>query len=185
MDDHSSTNRRLAAILAADIAGYSRLMGEDEAATVRDLKAHQAVILPAVGRYRGRVIDTAGDGILAEFPSVINATECAVEIQTIMATRNEALPESRRMRFRIGINLGDVIHDETRIYGDGINVAARLEGIAEPGGICISRQVFDPTAAARSDKRVGARVDPRGQLPHPVPARTPRTASPHPPPIVP
>jgi alpha/beta hydrolase fold/Adenylate and Guanylate cyclase catalytic domain len=96
-----------------------------------------------VGRYGGRIIDTAGDGILAEFPSVINATECAVEIQTVMATRNEGVLESRRMRFRIGINLGDIIHDETRIYGDGINVAARLEGIAEPGGICISRQVFD------------------------------------------
>ena len=145
MDDNPSpsTNRRLAAILAADIAGYSRLMGEDEAATVRDLKAHQAVVMPLVGRYGGRIIDTAGDGILAEFPSVINATECAVEIQTVMATRNEGVPELRRMRFRIGINLGDVIHDETRIYGDGINVAARLEGIAEPGGICISRQVFD------------------------------------------
>jgi len=143
MDDDSSMKRRLAAILAADIAGYSRLMEEDEAATVRDLKGHQAVILPLVGLYGGRIIDTAGDGILAEFPSVINATECAVELQTIMATRNEPVPESRRMLFRIGINLGDVIHDETRIYGDGINVAARLEGIAEPGGICISRQVFD------------------------------------------
>ena len=147
-DDHSSMKRRLAAILAADIAGYSRLMGQDEAATVRDLKGHQAVILPLVGRYGGRIIDTAGDGILAEFPSVINATECAVEIQTIMATRNEAVPESRRMLFRIGINLGDVIHDEARIYGDGINVAARLEGIAEPGGICISRQVFDQVSRA-------------------------------------
>ncbi len=143
MDDDSSMKRRLAAILAADIAGYSRLMGEAEAATVRDLKGHQAVILPLVGRYGGRIIDTAGDGILAEFPSVINATECAVAIQTIMATRNEGVPEPRRMRFRIGINLGDVIHDESRIYGDGINVAARLEGIAEPGGICISRQVCD------------------------------------------
>src|ERR1700741_3385525 len=141
--DDPSMKRRLAAILAADIAGYSRLMGEDEAATVRDLKAHQAVVLPLVARYGGRIIDTAGDGILAEFPSVINATECAVEMQTIMATRNESVPESRRMRFRIGINLGDVIHDEARIYGDGINVAARLEGIAEPGGICVSRQVFD------------------------------------------
>src|SRR3989442_9373478 len=148
MDDHSSLKRRLAAILAADIAGYSRLMGEDEAATVRDLKGHQAVILPLVGRYGGRIIDTAGDGILAEFPSVINAAECAVEIQAIMATRNEGVPESRRMQFRIGINLGDVIHDETRIYGDGINVAARLEGIAEPGGICISRQVFDQVSRA-------------------------------------
>jgi len=144
MDESSgSMNRRLAAILAADIAGYSRLMGEDEAATVRDLKGHQAAVLPLVNRYGGRIIDTAGDGILAEFPSVINATECAVEIQTVMATRNEEVSESRRMRFRIGINLGDVIHDEARIYGDGINVAARLEGIAEPGGICISRQVFD------------------------------------------
>jgi hypothetical protein len=109
IDDNPSpsTNRRLAAILAADIAGYSRLMGEDEAATVRDLKAHQAVVLPLVGRYGGRIIDTAGDGILAEFPSVINATECAVEIQTIMTTRNEEVPESRRMLFRMGINLGD------------------------------------------------------------------------------
>jgi len=148
MDDHSSMNRPLAAMLAADIAGYSRLMGEDEAATIRDLKGHQAVILPLVGRYGGRIIDTAGDGILAEFPSVINATECAIEIQTIMATRNEAVPESRRMQFRIGFNLGDVIHEETRIYGDGINVAARLEGIAEPGGICISRQVFDQVSRA-------------------------------------
>ena len=138
-----SINRRLAAILAADIAGYSRLMGEDEDATVDALKSHQAVVLPLVNRYGGQVIDTAGDGILAEFASVINAAECAVEIQTVMAMRNESVPQHRRMLFRIGINLGDVIHDETRIYGDGINVAARLEGIAEPGGICISRQVFD------------------------------------------
>jgi len=138
-----SVNRRLAAILAADIAGYSRLMGEDEAATVRDLKGHQAVVLPMVGHYGGRVIDTAGDGILAEFPSVINAAECALEIQAVMAARNGDVPEHRRMQFRIGINLGDVIHDETRIYGDGINVAARLEGIAEPGGICVSRPVFE------------------------------------------
>jgi class 3 adenylate cyclase/pimeloyl-ACP methyl ester carboxylesterase len=148
MDESSSMQRRLAAILAADIAGYSRLMGEDEAATVRDLKGHQAAILPLVGRYGGRIIDTAGDGILAEFPSVINATECAVEIQTVMASRNEGVPEPRRMRFRVGINLGDIIHDESRIYGDGINVAARLEGIAEPGGICISRQVFDQVSRA-------------------------------------
>ncbi len=135
--------RWLAAILAADIAGYSRLMGEDEAATVRDLKGHQAVILPLVGRHDGRIIDTAGDGILAEFPSVIGAAECAVEIQTVMAARNADVPEHRRMLFRIGINLGDVIHDDTKIYGDGINVAARLEAIAEPGGICVSRQVFE------------------------------------------
>src|SRR4249920_2476255 len=143
MDEQPSITRRLAAILAADIAGYSRLMHADEAATVRDLKAHQSAILPLIGRHGGRIIDTAGDGIMAEFPSVIGATECAVEIQTVMADRNASVPENRRMQFRIGINLGDVIHDETRIYGDGINIAARLEALAEPGGICISRQVFD------------------------------------------
>jgi class 3 adenylate cyclase/pimeloyl-ACP methyl ester carboxylesterase len=147
-DSTSSVNRRLAAILAADIAGYSRLMGEDEAATVRDLKAHQAVVLPLVGRHGGRVIDTAGDGIFAEFPSAIGAMECAIEIQAVMAARNADVPEPRRMRFRIGINLGDVIHDENRIYGDGINIAARLESIAEPGGICLSRQVFDQVGRA-------------------------------------
>jgi hypothetical protein len=125
MDEAPSTKRRLAAILAADIAGYSRLMGENEDATVRDLKGHQAVILPLIGHYGGRIIDTAGDGILAEFPSVIGAAECAIEIQTVMATRNSGVPEHRRMLFRIGLNLGDVIHDETRIYGDGITVAVR------------------------------------------------------------
>jgi adenylate cyclase len=143
MGEEPSMKRRLAAILAADIAGYSRLMHGDEAATVRDLKAHQSVILPLIGRHGGRIIDTAGDGILAEFPSVIGATECAVEIQTVMTERNEGVPESRRMLFRIGINLGDVIHDETRIYGDGINIAARLEALAEPGGVLVSNTVYD------------------------------------------
>jgi adenylate cyclase len=143
MDGEPSIQRRLAAILAADIAGYSRLMHANEAATVRDLKAHQGVILPLIGRHGGRIIDIAGDGIMAEFPSVIGATECAVEIQTMMAERNEGVAESRRMLFRIGINLGDVIHDESRIYGDGINIAARLEALAEPGGVLISSTVYD------------------------------------------
>jgi TolB-like protein/class 3 adenylate cyclase len=143
MDQEPSIQRRLAAILAADIAGYSRLMHEDEPATVRDLKAHQSAILPLIGQHGGRIIDTAGDGIMAEFPSVIGATECAVEIQTVMAERNLRAPESRRMRFRIGINLGDVIHDETRIYGDGINIAARLEALAPPGGVLVSNTVHD------------------------------------------
>ena len=143
MDEEPSMQRRLAAILAADIAGYSRLMHEDEAATVRDLKSHQSVILPLIGRHGGRIIDTAGDGILAEFPSVIGATECAVEIQTVMAERSAGVPEHRRMRFRIGINLGDVIHDDVRIYGDGINIAARLEALAEPGGVLVSSTVYD------------------------------------------
>ena len=143
MDEKPSIQRRLAAILAADIAGYSRLMHEDEPATVRDLKAHQSVILPLIGRHGGRIIDTAGDGIMAEFPSVIGATECAVEIQTVMGERNLPVPASRRMRFRIWINLGDVIHDETRIYGDGINIAARLEALALPGGVLLSNTVYD------------------------------------------
>ena len=141
MDEEPSIQRRLAAILA-DIAGYSRLMHADEAATVRDLKAHQEVILPLIGRHGGRIIDVAGDGIMAELLQ-LGATECSVEIQTVMAERNEGVPESRRMRFRIGINLGDVIHDDSRIYGDGINIAARLEALAEPGGVLVSNTVYD------------------------------------------
>ena len=134
-------NRRLAAIMAADIAGYSRLMGEDEAATVRDLKGHQAEVLPLVTEFGGRVIDLAGDGILAEFQSAVAAVECAMQIQARMAHRNVGVPEARCMRFRIGINLGEVVHDETRIYGDGINVAARLENLTAPGGISVSGKV--------------------------------------------
>jgi adenylate cyclase len=135
--------RRLTAILAADIAGYSALMGADETRTVRDLKGHQAVVLPMVGEFAGRIIDTAGDGILAEFASVVNAVNCALAIQTRMAERNAVIEPQRRMQFRVGINIGDVVYDEARIYGDGINVAARLEGIAQPGGICISSKVYD------------------------------------------
>ena len=135
--------RRLAAVLAADIAGYSGLMGADEEATVRDLKAHQSVILPLIANFGGRVIDTAGDGILAEFASVLNALNCAVAIQRNMAARNASVPPERRMQYRIGVNQGDLICDETRIYGDGINVAARLENIAEAGGICLSGKVYE------------------------------------------
>ena len=142
--------RRLAAILAADIAGYSALMGADEARTVRDLKEHQAVVLPMIGEFGGRIIDTAGDGILAEFSSIVNAVESAVAIQAKMAERNATIEPERRMQFRIGINIGDVVYDEARIYGDGINVAARLEGIAEAGGICISSKVYE---------EVGGRID--------------------------
>jgi len=139
----TKSSRRLAAILAADIAGYSGLMGVDEEATVKDLKGHQAVILPMIVEHGGRIIDTAGDGILAEFSSVLNAVNCAVAVQRTMADRNTAIDPLRRMQFRVGINQGDVLADETRIYGDGINVAARLESIAEPGGICISGKVYD------------------------------------------
>jgi adenylate cyclase len=138
-----SQSRRLAAVLAADIAGYSALMGADEARTVLDLKGHLAVILPMVAEFGGRIIDTAGDGILAEFPSVVNAVKCAVSIHSKMAERNIGIEPERHMQFRIGINIGDVVFDEARIYGDGINIAARLQGIADPGGVCISSKVYE------------------------------------------
>jgi adenylate cyclase len=133
--------RRLAAILAADVAGYSRLMGRNEEETVRDLEAHQAVILPLIAKHGGSIINIAGDGIVAQFPSAVRAVECAVAIQKTMAERNFDVPADRRMLLRIGVNLGDIIHDGTRTFGDGINVAARLEPLAEPGGICISATV--------------------------------------------
>ena len=142
----AQVERRLAAILAADIDGYSALMGADEARTVRDLKGHQAIVLPMIAEFSGRIIDTAGDGILAEFASAVNAVKCAIAIQTTMAERNAAIEPEFRMRFRMGMNIGEVIYDEARIYGDGINVAARLESIAEPGGICISSKVYEETS---------------------------------------
>jgi class 3 adenylate cyclase len=135
--------RRLTAILAADIAGYSALMSANEIETVSSLKGHQSVVLPMVAGFEGRIIDTAGDGILAEFPSVLNAAKCAVSIQEVMKERNAAVPPDRRMQFRIGINQGDVLFDEHRIFGDGINIAARLEGLCDPGDICISGKVYD------------------------------------------
>ena len=135
-------DRKLAAILAADIAGYSALMEADEEATVRDLKAHQAVILPLIAKHGGHIIDTAGDGILAEYPSIVNAVECAVALQNVMAERNAGIPAERQMCYRVGVNLGDVMHDKQRVYGDGVNIAARLESIAEPGGVCISGEAF-------------------------------------------
>src|SRR3984893_9169871 len=140
---NAKVERRLAAILAADIAGYSALMGADEEATVRDLKGHQAVVLPMIGEHGGRIIDTAGDGILAEFASVLGAFKCALLIQQTMSERNASVDPAKRMHFRIGINQGDVVVDDARVYGDGVNVAARLESIAEPGGICISAKVHD------------------------------------------
>jgi adenylate cyclase len=142
--DHSSSKarRKLAAILAADIAGYSALMSADEECTVRDLKGHQAVLLSMIADREGRVIDIAGDGVLAEFASVVNAVECAVAIQKTMVERDALIDVGRRMEFRIGVTLGDIIHDEARVYGEGVNIAARLEGIADPGGICLSGDAF-------------------------------------------
>jgi adenylate cyclase len=136
--------RRLAAILAADVAGYSRLMGADEEGTLERLKAHRRELVdPKIKEHRGRIVKTTGDGMLVEFPSVVDAVRCAAEVQRAMVDRNAEVPEDQRITFRIGINLGDVIVDGDDIYGDGVNIAARLEGQAEPGGICISRVVRD------------------------------------------
>jgi adenylate cyclase len=135
--------RKLTAILSADVKGYSRLMGEDDQATVRTITAYREVITEVVQKHRGRVVDSPGDNILAEFASVIDAVSGAVEIQEELKTKNAELPEDRKMEFRIGVNLGDVIHEEERIYGDGVNVAARVESLAEAGGICVSGTVFD------------------------------------------
>ena len=136
--------RRLAAILAADVVGYSRLMGQDETGTLTALKQHRAALIdPTIAEHRGRIVKLMGDGVLVEFASVVDAVECAVSIQRSMVERNVDTPDSKRITFRIGVNLGDIIIDDDDIYGDGVNVAARLEGLADPDGICISGTVFD------------------------------------------
>jgi adenylate cyclase len=135
--------RKLAAILSADVKGYSRLMGEDEEGTIRTLNAYKEVITGFIQKHQGRVVGTAGDSMLAEFASVVDAVRCAVGIQEELKDRNKELPEDRRMEFRIGVNLGDVVEDGDTIYGDGVNIAARLESLSEAGGICISGTAFD------------------------------------------
>src|SRR5262245_50267090 len=133
--------RKLTAILSADVKGYSRLMGEDEEATIRTLTAYREVMTALIQQHRGRVVDSPGDNLLAEFASVVDAVRCAVEVQQDLKVRNGELPAERQMEFRIGINVGDVVVEGEKIYGDGVNIAARLEGLAEPGGICISGTV--------------------------------------------
>jgi adenylate cyclase len=135
--------RKLTAILSADVKGYSRLMGEDEKGTVRTLNVYKEVTTGMIQHHHGRVVDATGDNLMAEFASVVDAVESSVEIQKELKTRNAELPENRKMEFRIGINLGDVIEEEGRIYGDGVNIAARIESLAEGGGICISGTAFD------------------------------------------
>jgi adenylate cyclase len=136
--------RRLAAILAADVAGYSRLMSVDEEGTHSRLQAHlRQLVDPKIKEYGGRVVKNTGDGMLAEFPSAVNAVRCAAEIQRAMIDRNADIPESECIRFRIGVNLGDVIVEPEDIFGDDVNIASRLEALAEPGGICVSRAVRD------------------------------------------
>jgi adenylate cyclase len=142
--DQTPVQRRLAAILAGDVVGYSRLMGADEVGTLNALKAIRRELAdPAIAAHHGRVVKTTGDGILIEFASVVDAVACAVAIQDGMAARNVEVPEDKRIVFRIGINIGDIIIDEADIHGDGVNVAARLEGLAQPGGICVSGAAHD------------------------------------------
>ena len=143
MVESSSVKRRLTCILAADAVGYSQQMGQDEEGTIRVLSAHRAVIDGIIAFHQGRIVSTAGDSVIAEFGSAVDSVRCAVEIQDALKTRNDSLPEHRQMRFRIGVNLGDVVVKNEDLLGDGVNVAARLETMAEPGGICISSSVYD------------------------------------------
>ena len=135
--------RKITAIMSADVVGYSKLMGDDEAATVKTLAVYKNVMTVLINQHRGRVIDSPGDNMLTEFASVVDAVQCAVAIQKELKSRNAELPENRKMRFRIGINLGDVIEEKDHIFGDGVNIAARLETLADPGGICVSKTAFD------------------------------------------
>ncbi|MBM6584507.1 adenylate/guanylate cyclase domain-containing protein [Microvirga sp. BT689] len=139
--------RRLAAILAIDVAGYSGLMAADEEGTLARLKGHRRILIdPAIQGHQGRIVKTTGDGALVEFASAVEAVRCAVEIQSAMKERNTQLPPSERIAFRMGINVGDVIIDEEDIFGDSVNVAARLESLAEPGGICVTQRVQEDAA---------------------------------------
>ena len=137
------TRRKLTAVVHADVKGYSRLMGEDDEYTVKTLAFHRKEMYRLVKIHKGHVRDTAGDGFLVEFPSVVDAVKFSVEFQREMKKRNVDIPDNRKMEFRIGVNIGDVIHDGATIHGDGVNVAARLEGLADPGGICISVAAFE------------------------------------------
>jgi len=142
-DATAPVERRLATILIADVYGYSRMMGENEERTVQTLRGHRAVFEEMLKVHRGRLFNTAGDAILAEFPSAVEAVRCATEVQAALRTRNEHLPEDQRMWFRIGINLGDVVVQDGDLLGDGVNVAARIQTVADPGGVCISGSVYD------------------------------------------
>ena len=138
-----AASRKLAAILAADVVGYSRMMGEDEAGTAEGVRERREAVLPIIAAHGGRLFKTMGDGMLVEFPSVVAAIECAVAVQKRMAELNAGLPESRRIVYRVGVDLGDVLIEEDDLVGDGVNVASRLESVAEPGGVCISASAFD------------------------------------------
>src|SRR5579859_7003260 len=138
--------RKIAAIVAADIAGYSKLVAEDEEETLRRLESYRAVFQDFVARFSGRIFNTAGDSVLAEFPSAVEAVRCAIDVQESLRTRNLAYPPSRQMCFRIGITIGDVVERDGDLLGDGVNIASRLGGIAPPGGLCVARTVYEQVA---------------------------------------
>ena len=140
---NNGIQRKLKAIFSADVQGYSKLMGDDDEYTVNTITTYREIMTDLIEKYHGRVVDAPGDNILAEFGSSLNAVHSAIEIQRTLETENGKLPDNRRMDFRIGINLGDILHKDDRIYGDGVNIAARIENLADPGGICISRGVYD------------------------------------------
>ena len=143
MPTEQKTIRKLRAILSADVKGYSLLMADDEAFTIRTLKEYRSIMSAQIEQHNGRVVDSPGDNVLAEFASAVDAVTCAVEIQKVLKEKNDELPGDKKLEFRIGINIGDVVQDEDRIYGSGVNVAARIEGLAEPGGVSISRSAYD------------------------------------------
>jgi class 3 adenylate cyclase len=189
-----SAQRRLAAILAADVVGYSRLMGADEAGTLAALKSRRTAVLnPLVAKHQGRIFKTTGDGALIEFASAVNAVGCAIELQREMEAANGDLPEDRRIRLRIGVNLGDVMVEGGDLYGDGVNIAARLEALAEPGGILISGTVFEHVKdklavgfdfiGPQSVKNIAAQVPAYRVLLQPGPAEAPPREAVPPPPV--
>jgi len=138
--------RKIAAIMAADIAGYSKLVAEDEEETLRRLESYRAVFADLVTRFSGRIFNTAGDAVLAEFPSAVDAVRCAIDVQESLRTRNLAYPASRQMSFRIGITIGDVVERDGDLLGDGVNIASLLSGLAQPGGLCVARTVYEQVA---------------------------------------
>jgi adenylate cyclase len=139
----SDLERKLRAILSADVKGYSFLMADDEVATIQTITTYREIMKSLIEQHKGRVVDSPGDSLLAEFQSVVDAVQCAVEIQNELKSKNDELPSERRMDFRIGINLGDIVQERDRIYGDGVNIAARIESKADPGGVSISGTAFD------------------------------------------
>jgi len=143
MPTEQKTIRKLRAILSADVKGYSLLIADNEAHTIKTLKKYRQIMFDLILKHSGRVIDSPGDNLLAEFSSAVNAVECAMEVQKVLKKKNEDLPDDKKLEFRIGVNIGDIVQDEDRIYGSGVNVAARIEGIADPGGVCISRNAYD------------------------------------------